>query len=171
MTEKLPTWKVRSRDSDFEWEGALEAYWEVSSDPISDNYSPDEISAHDLFDIWARKVSGEFSNGLVPVHWFVQCISQGKFSSMPFQFEHYPEFSSLENFLTLYTWPVHPVTATRLDWLALPIVDKSWNAKRADKGGFIQEATGWKPSPLQPYVYLPALICSQESSAVPNHRC
>jgi len=39
----------------------------------------------------------------------------------------------------------------------LPIADMSWNDERADKGGFIQEATGWKPAILQPYLYLPAL--------------
>ena len=46
----------------------------------------------------------------------------------------------------------------RLNWLLLPVEDKLWNAKQANKGGFIQEATGWKPSILQPFVYLPALL-------------
>jgi hypothetical protein len=30
----------------------------------------------------------------------------------------------------------------------------------AMEGGFIQEATGWKPSALQPHVYLPTLLHS-----------
>ena len=55
-------------------------------------------------------------------------------------------------------WPVDAETGDELDWLALPVVDKLWNSKRGDKGGFIQEATGWKPSILQPHVFLPALI-------------
>jgi len=45
-----------------------------------------------------------------------------------------------------------------LDWLTLPVVDKLWNARRADKGGFIQVATQWKPAILEPYVYLPTLV-------------
>jgi len=32
-----------------------------------------------------------------------------------------------------------------------------WNARRGDKGGFIQEATGWKPSILQPFVSVETL--------------
>ena len=50
------------------------------------------------------------------------------------------------------------VTGEELNWLTLPVVDKLWNRKRADKGGFIQEATGWKPAIFQPYVYLPSLM-------------
>jgi hypothetical protein len=44
-----------------------------------------------------------------------------------------------------------------MNWFMLPVVDKLWNSERFDKGGFIQEATGWKPSILQPCIYLPTL--------------
>jgi len=54
--------------------------------------------------------------------------------------------------------PVNAKTGEPLNWFALPVVDKRWNTRRADKGGFIQEHTGWKPSVLQPYVYLPSLM-------------
>ncbi|WP_328835303.1 hypothetical protein [Streptomyces europaeiscabiei] len=36
-----------------------------------------------------------------------------------------------------------------VNWLRLPVLDRGWNDTAAHKGGFIQEATGWKPSPLQ----------------------
>ncbi|MFI8365303.1 hypothetical protein ACIGD1_34765 [Streptomyces sp. NPDC085612] len=54
------------------------------------------------------------------------------------------------HFLTWYTHPLHAATGEPLNWLRLPVVDRGWNASVGDRGGFIQEATGWKPSPLQP---------------------
>ncbi|MQS05680.1 hypothetical protein FNX48_000345 [Streptomyces sp. IF17] len=41
-------------------------------------------------------------------------------------------------------------TGEPVNWLRLPVVDRSWNAKASQKGGFVQEASGWKPSALQP---------------------
>ncbi|MBH8550844.1 hypothetical protein I8751_00235 [Nostocaceae cyanobacterium CENA357] len=76
---------------------------------------------------------------------------------MPFQFQHYNDDLPHENFVTFFTHPVDSVTGKPINWLDVPVNDKLWNSKRADKGGFIQQATGWKPSILQPYVYLPAL--------------
>ncbi|MFD8916081.1 hypothetical protein [Streptomyces sp. NPDC059575] len=55
-----------------------------------------------------------------------------------------------QDFLTHYAHPTRAGTGERLNWLRLPVLDLEWNAKTADTGGFIQEATGWKPSPLQP---------------------
>ena len=48
-------------------------------------------------------------------------------------------------------------SSQRLNWLEIPVRDKLWNPQRADKRGFIQQATSWKPSILQPYLDLPAL--------------
>lgn len=76
---------------------------------------------------------------------------------MPFQFRHSARRSD-KDFLTFFTWPVDPNTGNSLNWLTLSVVDKLWNSKRADKGGFIQGATGWKPAIFQPYVYLPSLM-------------
>ena len=72
---------------------------------------------------------------------------------MPFQHENLCP----TNFLDYYSSPIDCETGEKLNWLALPVEDKLWNSKCQNKGGFIQEATGWKPSILQPYVYLPAL--------------
>ena len=153
-----PIWKCHNRTTGFEPEGVLEAYWEVSFDPISDDYTPQEIDAQELFHIWERKVREKHSSGLIPIYWFVdyKCTNVVTFEAMPFQFEHFPGYNS-ENFLTFFTWPVNSITDEPLNWLTLPVKDKLWNAKQDNKGGFIQEATGWKPTILQPYVYLPAL--------------
>jgi hypothetical protein len=77
---------------------------------------------------------------------------------MPFQSPHSGEEVEREDFLTFYDWPIDMVTGERLNWLTLPVVDKLWRDKRMDKGGFIQEATNWKPSILQPFVYLDSLL-------------
>ena len=156
--KSTPIWKCRNLTTGFEPEGVIEAYWEVALDPISDEYTPQEIDAHELFRIWERQVHEKYPDGLIPIYWFVDY--EGKnvatFEAMPFQFEHHPSYMS-ENFLTFFTWPVNAITGDSLNWLTLPVKDKLWHSKQADKGGFIQEATGWKPSILQPYVYLPAL--------------
>jgi hypothetical protein len=155
--KQAATWKVRSLCSDYEWEGILVAHWEVALDPISDEYTPKEINARKLFSIWAKEVKKKYPNGLIPIHWGIECREQGKAAYAPFQFNHFKEFKPPEDFLSQFTWPVDSSTGEKLNWLRLPVVDKLWNLKRADKGGFIQEATGWKPAILQPYVYLPAL--------------
>ena len=152
----VKTWKFRNLPSGDKREGALVAYWEVSLDPMSDDYTPEKISARDLFTQWAQKVRNKYPKNLIPIHWSVECQGQGVFEHMPFQFEHFTNRPK-EDFLTFFTWPLNSTTGERLNWLTLPVVDKLWNSKRADKGGFIQEATGWKPAILQPYVYLPTL--------------
>ena len=63
-----------------------------------------------------------------------------------------------KDFLSHYTWPEDPKTGDRLNWLTIPVADRHWTAGHANKGGFIQEATGWKPSILQPSLYLPGLL-------------
>ncbi len=158
-------WRAHSRRTDHQWEGDLVAYWEVHRDPISDDYTPDEITARDLFSLWVDRVRYEFPNCLVPIHWFVGSSDQGKFERMPSQFDHFPDMPR-RDFLTAYEWPVDVATGERLNWPDLPVVDKFWNSARADKGGFIQQATGWKPSILQPHVFLPALIAASHSGAV-----
>jgi len=154
--KETPIWKVSSLRSGYEWQGMLVAYWEVYLDPISDDYTPQEINARELFHKWEKRVSEKYPNGLIPIYWFVECKKHGIFDGIPFQFEHIAG-SFREDFLTFFTWPVNPETGEPLNWLTLPVVDKLWNPRRANKGGFIQQATGWKPAILQPYVYLPAL--------------
>lgn len=152
-------WEFRSLQGGPVRRAELVAFWEVQLDPISDDYTPNEISADDLFGRWVAKVEPETANGLVPIYWSVGSPERGGgiFEQMPFQFPHF----MAEDFLTRLSWPVDSRTGERLNWLTLHVVDKRWNKSRADKGGFIQEATGWKPSILQPYVYLGSLTRSR----------
>jgi hypothetical protein len=164
VKRKIATWKFRRLDSGHEWECVLVAYWEVSLDPISDDYTPQEIDARELFHKWGARVRKNYPNGLIPIYWFVDCKGKeySTLEGMPFQFEHIAG-SFPEDFLSFFTWPVNSETGEPLNWLTLPVADKLWNYKRADKGGFIQQDTGWKPSILQPYVYLPALSSALRS--------
>jgi hypothetical protein len=156
VTKPMKAWKFCNLRSDDEREGVLMAYWEVSLDPMSDDYTPEEISACELFKQWIQKVRNKYPKNLIPIHWPVECTAQAVFEYMPFQFEHLTKRRN-EDFLTFFTWPLNSATGERLNWLTLPVVDKLWNSKQADKGGFIQEATGWEPAILQPYIYLPSL--------------
>lgn len=129
MTENskgLPTWKFQNLRFGREMQGVLRAYWEVALDPISDNYTPAEISAYELLEQWAKRVKEEYPDGLIPIYWSVECSECGVFERMPFQFKHSTYRD--ENFLTFFSYPVEPATNERLNWLALPIADKLWNS-------------------------------------------
>jgi hypothetical protein len=163
--EDMPTWTFLNRKSKQELEAEIKAHWEVSLDPISDDYTPDEISARDLLRQWVKKVQAKHPNNLIPIFWFVRFIgkngSGSGFEWMPTQYDHLGRTHD-ENFLTFFTYPVSSLTGERLNWFMLPVVDKLWNSHHANKGGFVQQATGWKPSILQPYIYLPTLIAASE---------
>jgi hypothetical protein len=135
----------------------LELYWEVIGDPISDDYSPGETDARELWRLWLDRYGrGEhdarLGPGWVPIYWFVQDEELGIFEFAPHAYAAEPP-----DFLTHYTWPRDDRTGQDLKWPALPVCDKFWNEERADKGGFFQEATGWKPGAYQPLVHLPTL--------------
>ena len=153
----MPTWTIRSRISRHEWQGRLFAYWEVHYDPVSDPYTFADAGALDLLGIWADVVRKEHPNGLVPILWLLTSRPVFKPEFLPFQYNHTPDLS-WEDFLTFYEWPLNARTGERLNWNTLPVASKLWNATRQDKGGFIQQATGWKPAIYQPFVYLPALL-------------
>lgn len=144
-------WTYRSLESDFTRTEALELSWEVNGDPISDAYVPSEISAHELFDMWVRKY-GSDNGGLASIYWTVSPVME----TAPLQVEPFHDM----NFSTYWTDPVDARTGEPINWMTLPVVDKRWNSQRGDKGGFIQEATGWKPSPLQPFVTVQSLAAA-----------
>jgi hypothetical protein len=159
MNRNRTTWRVQFLGNSEGWEGELRAYWEVQLDPMSDDYTPREISALDLLGKWASAVKEKVQGDLVPIHWFVESPGHGKFERLPFQFNHLVAIDPEPgDFLTFFSWPVKASTGEPLNWVTLPVVDKLWNGERADKGGFIQEATGWKPAILQPFVHLPTLV-------------
>lgn len=128
-------WLIRNKLGDGRRVGTLTLYWEVEGDPISDDLTPDEIGSLELFRRWRQR----YSDDVQKISWFVQGAQTHEFA--PFQGE--------QDWLTHYYWPVNADTGERANFLQLPVVDKLWRPGRADKGGFIQEALGWKPSPFQ----------------------
>jgi hypothetical protein len=163
-------WEWRSLRSDHVRQEELALSWELYEDPISGNYLPDEIDAEDLFQLWVERVTGqesvrELGEGWVNVYWSVNSIPAGVYETAPFV-AHFPSLKILYNqtFLTFFTWPRNAETGEPVNWLRLPVVDKLWRDGRADKGGFIQEATGWKPSALQPLVNVETLRAARRGA-------
>ena len=144
-------WTFDHRTRPMEYKGLLAAHWELELDPMSDCYG---LPAADTWGIWKDAAYEAHPDGLIPIYWSVW--RDGVSETIPFQHE-FSEGLAGENFLTYYTWPMNTKTGKPLNWLTLPVVDKLWRPTRAEKGGFIQEVTGWKPSVLQPSLYLPAL--------------
>lgn len=147
-------WTYQSRRSDHSRTEELTLGWEVSGDPISDSYRTDEIPAIDLFDLWFDRHGAE-NNGLLSIYWSVYPVTE----AAPLQ----AAWAGSPDFLTYWTDPIDLRTGAPLNWLELPVDDKQWSTRGGDKGGFIQEATGWKPSALQPYVYAPALRAAADA--------
>jgi hypothetical protein len=149
-------WTYRNRSSGREENTPLTLDWEVEGDPISDNYTPDEISAEDLLAEWVRTRT-KTDEGWARISWYI----------LP-AWENAPFGPWKEHFLTYFSWPVN-ARGEHLQWMRLPVEDKLWHPggkgrtgrtvrERSDKGGFIQEATGWKPSPLQDLVHVGTLL-------------
>ncbi|WP_036489550.1 hypothetical protein [Myxosarcina sp. GI1] len=145
--------------------GTLKVHWEVDRDIVSDDYTPFNITAKKLLKKWLELVREKYPNNLIPIYWFVEVRGDrtSGFEAMPFQHE----LQKGTNFLDYYSYPIDCETNKPINWLELPVRDKLWFRSRDDKGGFIQQATGWKPSILQPYVYLPSLI---NSSCITNEK-
>jgi hypothetical protein len=138
------SWKIVDRHGESRGLHRLELEWDLNWDSITDDYTRSEISAQELMQLWLEKMGNEEN---VKINWMVASVSE----AAPFTGEE-------ENFLSFYKWPTHAETGERLNWLTLPVLDKGWNENQADKGGFIQEVLGWKPSPLQRTLHLPTLL-------------
>lgn len=138
------SWKIVDRRGQDRGVHSLELEWWLNWDSITDDYYQSEITAGELMRMWLRKV-GETEE--LKISWMVSSVSE----SAPFTGED-------RDFLSYYQWPTHAETGEQLNWLTLPVQDKAWNENRADKGGFIQEVLGWKPSPLQRTLHLPTLL-------------
>lgn len=138
----------------------LTLFWEVHCDPISDDWYIDDISPAELWRLWLtryprdERAEARYGAGAFRILWFVE--GPGTFEGAPFA-EVLDPSPYDQNFLTHFTWPVNSQTREPLLWSRLPVIDKVWRRDNLPtdyetKGGFIQEATGWKPAPLQPYV-------------------
>lgn len=138
--------------------------WEVNCSPISDDYDADTPAA-DLLRLWVRRYYQD--GGDVSIAWYLEPC----WETAPFQLDRTLRLGRLIDgwtdqdkrkdylgFLADFTWPIHAVTGERVNWLALPVKDHAWRKGNCTKGGFIQEATGWKPGPLQPSVNVGLLL-------------
>lgn len=147
-------WTFSTRRGTYTQTQELALYAEPECSSMSDEYLPDEANAVELWRMWVdryvttyhQKYPGKVRPGEMPIYWSVTLPTRtGVFEAAPYA----PNILN-EDFLTHYTHPVHADSGERLNWLRLPVLDGGWNSAAADKGGFIQEATGWKPSALQP---------------------
>lgn len=150
-------WAYRLREGETAWKGVqLQLTWEVQDEAFSDDYTPGDATAAELWGLYWRKYGEKIMSddengpGVVPIHWFV--LGDGGGAG---HLEGAPFTGDREDFLTFYTVPVKTDgSGERINWLRLPVQDYAWRPGRCDKGGWFQEATGWKPSPLQPVVDL-----------------
>lgn len=142
--------KFESRSNGFPHDCALQLYWEVNGTPLSDDYLPSELDAAGLWDMWISRYADSLigSDGNVPIAWFIECADCGVFEGAPFPLA---DRVLNECFLNFYTWP-RTADGAEVNWYRLPVMDHCWNEERSTKGGFLQEVTGWKPSPFQPQV-------------------
>lgn len=152
------TWNYRDRRSHLEIRGVrLQLMYIFDGSPLSDGYTPEEISAGELWRRWvdehaapaADKDPDILALGEVRIAWFVADAVTDSFEAAPFL---PPKWGSGEHFLRLYTHPVNSVTGEPLNFLRLPVQDYAWEPGRGDKGGFVQQLLGWKPAPLTPKV-------------------
>lgn len=148
-------WQFQARCSGYRKEEPLQLYWEVYCDAVTDDWAPEEIPAEELWRVWLTRnprdahAEAFFGPGAMHIWWFVE--GPGIFETAPLQHQVALRYVT-DDFLAHYTVPRHADTGELIQWTRLPVVDKLWRPGRGDKGGFIQEATGWRPSPLQPFV-------------------
>jgi len=157
----MNTYRFANRKTGRVVTASFTARWECNYSSISDNYTPKERDAHELLEEWAELASKHYPNQLVPIYWAVRIQGEGisTFETIPFQYEGTKKRHS-NDFLDFFTHPYDPNTKKQMNWFHLDVANVYWNKEHASKGGFIQEATGWKPSILQPFVSLPTLIFS-----------
>ncbi|MFJ5306131.1 hypothetical protein [Streptomyces sp. NPDC088350] len=151
-------WKFSSLASGHERTVQLALEWEPDGSSMSDDFTVEEANAAELWHIWVDRYGNRYhldspevyAPWHVPVSWYVCSVGGGgTFEAAPHQ-SLPDDFPLREDFLTRYTHPLHARSSVPVNWLRLPVLDHGWNATQADKGGFIQEVTGWKPSPLLP---------------------
>lgn len=163
-------WKITSPYGHAQTE-ELVLIGELNGSSLTDAYLFTDISAEDLWQKWVDEYANyahekwptHYQPGDVTISWFVTTPRvRGILEAAPYEVQP-PRNPALEeffgdvpyepqHFLAHYHPPVNAQTGEPLNWLRLPVLDRAWNETAGDKGGFIQELTGWKPSPLQPTV-------------------
>ncbi|MBF6326490.1 hypothetical protein IU451_28740 [Nocardia cyriacigeorgica] len=151
---------------------ALELAFEPDISSISTEYTPDEITAHELFQVWVKRAEQRHGD-IIPIYWYVAGPGDAVFEQAPFCTagqklgEKYE--SRKEDFLSFYTRPVHAETGAPINWARLPIPVGTWapGSPVVSKCDYIVNATGWMPAPLQPSVSLAFLKdCANAQQAI-----
>jgi hypothetical protein len=141
----------------------LVLHWSLKAAvPLSRGHTPATMPAARLLTRYLREWVPRISkacglpDGTVPIYWTVDGTGlngEAHFETAPFQ--HAPAAGDPDDggqngdWLTCFSWPRSQQTGRPVNWLQLPVADLAWNARRADPGGFVQEALGWRPSPSE----------------------
>ncbi|WP_208865611.1 hypothetical protein [Streptomyces viridochromogenes] len=157
-------WIFRSKNGYVHTEELALSWLVGRAGPICEDPSAEGQPADVLWRYWAKDANHyherwpeAFRPGEVHISWRVVSPTpdSGVFEGAPYTRDprHLPRQSQVDeeqdDFLAHYSFPTHAVSGERLNWLRLPVLDRAWREDREDVGGFVQEASGWKPSPLQ----------------------
>ncbi|MEU0683517.1 hypothetical protein [Streptomyces albogriseolus] len=141
-------WAFQSRESGYRNTEELVLLPLPANGEITDDYTHDEISAQELWQLWAKDANryherypDHFRPGEIPIVWTVTKPSwDGVYELAPHTRDPrnlMPEFKDdpQQDFLTWYTHPEHEKTGETVNWLRLPVADRAWNNTAGDKGG------------------------------------
>lgn len=150
--EPIYEWSLRKSGGNRTFHGRLRLIYEVNGSAISDNWLPHEKSASAVWDEWRRWITRTYDHEdelrMVPISWYVTSPDVPQFEAAPFT----TSWAENNDWLTHYTWPINESTGVPVSWARIPIEKNYWSERGGTKGGFIEELTGWRPSPLQPFV-------------------
>ncbi|OAN29120.1 hypothetical protein A4X17_05970 [Plantibacter sp. H53] len=144
-------WLITTTKYAVQKEVRLGLHWWADGDSVSDDYTSDD-SPEEILGVWLAQLSDD----VVHISWSVQVWESD--DDRHWSTEPAPRFSQgnfgrngADSFETHYRPPQNLSSDEPINWNRLPVVDKLWT-ERGDKGGFLQEVTGWKPSPFQTHV-------------------
>lgn len=135
----------------------LVLWWEIDYETITDDYDYDEADEFELFRWWSRLLEskGRTSTSQLPIWWSVSGPTTAEFAEQSSEWPDGPYFDK-------YYYLSSP-NGSHIPVHCLPVADKKWTASQMDKGGFIQQATQWKPTPLQQFAPF-GLLCQLASA-------
>ncbi len=120
------------------------AHWELEFSGICSKYR--HLRVDKMLLIYLDRVKRKYKGGSIPIIWFVK----GEVYSKP---EFMPGTNYDFSFLDYFSRPVSVTTGKSIQWEDIPVSDLSSGAN----SGFIQDATGWQPKPLQKSVSIAKL--------------
>ncbi|WP_068059183.1 hypothetical protein [Nocardia xishanensis] len=166
-TEQENQWTVTPKISgEVQTKVPLVLEWEADYASVSDDYTTREISAYEMFQIWAKKVETRHGD-TIPIFW-VLLGERAPFCEQ-YRNAHKAEYGEYEDFTSYYRRPVNTETGEPVNWARIPVAVGTWApGETKSKSDFIVTATGWVPSPLQSSVSLAFLIDCANAQAAAN---